>query len=98
MRGSRLTRFAQIEYLVVAFDDLHDKVRLSLCQADVLEALARDEELNKSGGGKPDLPPRQAIFSPLLAPISIFFRKKNKQTTNQPQFWGCIVESHTRRP
>jgi glutamate--cysteine ligase catalytic subunit len=58
MRGSRLTRFAQIEYLVVAFDDLHDKVRLSLCQADVLEALARDEELNKSGGCIPDLQPR----------------------------------------
>jgi glutamate--cysteine ligase catalytic subunit len=58
MRGPSLTRFAQIEYLVVTFDDLHDKARLSLCQADVLEALAKDEELNKSGGCVLDLQPR----------------------------------------
>jgi glutamate--cysteine ligase catalytic subunit len=53
-----LTLFVQIEYLVVTFDDLHDKVRLSLCQAEVLEALAKDEELGKRGGGVPDLQPR----------------------------------------
>ena len=58
MRGPLLTHFAQIEYLVVAFDDLHHKARLSLCQADVLEALGKDEELNKSGGCVPDLQPR----------------------------------------
>lgn len=45
----------QIEYLVVAFDDEHKKVRLSLCQADVLKALARDEELAKSGPVVPEL-------------------------------------------
>ncbi|KEF57364.1 glutamate-cysteine ligase [Exophiala aquamarina CBS 119918] len=45
----------QIEYLVVAFDDEHQKVRLSLCQADVLKALARDEELAKKGPVVPDL-------------------------------------------
>lgn len=50
--------FGQIEYLVVAFDDPHEKVRLSLCQAEVLEALAKDEELSKRGGCVPDLQPR----------------------------------------
>ena len=45
----------QIEYLVVAFDEQHQKVRLSLCQAEVLKALARDEELAKKGPVVPDL-------------------------------------------
>jgi len=45
----------QIEYLVVAFDDDKRQVKLSLRQADILAALARDEELLKQGGGVPDL-------------------------------------------
>lgn len=45
----------QIEYLVVAFDDQNNKVRLSLCQAEILKALAHDEELCKQGGCVPDL-------------------------------------------
>jgi glutamate--cysteine ligase catalytic subunit len=46
---------AQIEYLVVAFDDDKKTVKLSLRQADILAALASDEELLKQGGGVPDL-------------------------------------------
>ncbi|KIV97121.1 glutamate-cysteine ligase [Exophiala mesophila] len=45
----------EIEYLVVAIDDEQKKVRLSLCQADVLEALARDEQLAKKDPVVPDL-------------------------------------------
>ena len=45
----------QIEYLVVAFDGEHRKVKLSLRQADILEALAEDEALSKQGGCVPDL-------------------------------------------
>jgi len=45
----------QIEYLVVCFDEQNRQVRLSLRQADILEALAYDEELLKQGGGVPDL-------------------------------------------
>lgn len=45
----------QIEYLVVSFDDSDRQVKLSLHQADILEALANDEELIKQGGGVPDL-------------------------------------------
>ena len=40
----------KVEYLVVAVDDEEQKVRLSLCQAEILKSLARDEELWKSGG------------------------------------------------
>lgn len=46
---------AQIEYLVVAFDDKQRSVKLSLRQAEILEQLAKDEELLKQGGGVPDL-------------------------------------------
>ena len=45
----------QIEYLVVAIDEQQRKVRLSLCQADVLEALARDQALSKQDTVVPDL-------------------------------------------
>ena len=45
----------EIEYLVVAFDEEHRKVRLSLRQADILQALAEDEALSKQGGCVPDL-------------------------------------------
>ena len=45
----------QIEYIVVAFDDDHKEVKLSLRQADILEALGNDEELVKQGGGVPGI-------------------------------------------
>lgn len=45
----------EIEYLVVSFDDEKKEVKLSLRQADILEALANDAELLKQGGGVPDL-------------------------------------------
>jgi glutamate--cysteine ligase catalytic subunit len=53
--GQCRTNCVQIEYLVVTFDDNNQKVRLSLCQAEVLKALAKDEELSKNGGCVPDL-------------------------------------------
>ncbi|OQV01650.1 hypothetical protein CLAIMM_06968 isoform 3 [Cladophialophora immunda] len=45
----------EVEYLVVAIDEEHQKVRLSLCQADVLKSLARDEALSKKDAVVPDL-------------------------------------------
>jgi len=39
----------------VNFDDEKKEVKLSLRQADILEALANDAELLKQGGGVPDL-------------------------------------------
>lgn len=52
---SPLSALVQIEYLVVAIDQEQKKVRLSLCQADVLKALAKDEELSKTDITVPDL-------------------------------------------
>jgi glutamate--cysteine ligase catalytic subunit len=45
----------QVEYLVISHDDKNRKVRLSLRQADILKALASDEELLKKGGDVPDI-------------------------------------------
>lgn len=47
--------WGQIEYLVVSFDDEKKEVKLSLRQAEILEALAKDEELLTQGGGVPDI-------------------------------------------
>ncbi|KAL9111797.1 MAG: hypothetical protein Q9227_003856 [Pyrenula ochraceoflavens] len=44
----------EIEYLVVCLDDEKRKARLSLRQADILNALAKDEELQKKGGCVPE--------------------------------------------
>lgn len=44
----------EIEYLVVELDDNEHKARLSLTQADVLKALADDEELAKDGPMVPE--------------------------------------------
>lgn len=41
--------------MVVSFDDEKKEVKLSLRQAEILEALAKDEELLKQGGGVPDI-------------------------------------------
>lgn len=54
MRTTQLTR-GKIEYLVVSFDDEKKEVKLSLRQAEILEALAKDEELLRQGGGVPDI-------------------------------------------
>ena len=45
----------QIEYLVVTYEDSNPKVTLSLRQADILRALAHDEELCSNGGCVPAL-------------------------------------------
>ena len=53
--GCTYLPLTQVEYLVVCVDDKASKVRVSLRQADILEALAKDEELQKKGGCVPDL-------------------------------------------
>ena len=45
----------QVEYLVICHDDENKKVRLSLRQADILKALASDEDLLKECGGVPGI-------------------------------------------
>lgn len=53
--GGQSAHGYQIEYLVVAFEAEERKVKLSLRQAEILEALAKDEGLRKQGGCVPDL-------------------------------------------
>ena len=53
----------EIEYLVVAHDDEHAKVRLSLRQADILAALARDVDVDAPGPGVAAVRPAP-IFHP----------------------------------
>lgn len=45
----------QVEYLVVTYSKDDPKVNLSLRQADILAALAANDELVAAGGGVPDL-------------------------------------------
>lgn len=45
----------QVEYLVVNYSESEPNVTLSLRQADILTALAQDEELTKKGGCVPAL-------------------------------------------
>ena len=45
----------QVEYLVVNYSDDDPKVLLSLRQAEILEALAADQDLAKQGGCVPAL-------------------------------------------
>ena len=74
----------EIEYLVVAFDDDDRKVRLSLCQAEVLNALAKDEELAKHGGLVPNLQPNKNGSLPTFHPE--FGRFMLEATPGKP--WG----------
>jgi glutamate--cysteine ligase catalytic subunit len=45
----------QIEYLVLAYDEENKNACLSLRQAEILKALASDEQLQAAGGGVPAL-------------------------------------------
>nr|OQO07273.1 Glutamate--cysteine ligase [Rachicladosporium sp. CCFEE 5018] len=77
----------EIEYLVVAYDDDKRTVKLSLRQADILEALATDKELLKQGGGVPDLA-RGSVKIGKTAPVfhPEFGRFMLEATPGEP--WG----------
>ncbi|KAL8684579.1 MAG: hypothetical protein Q9218_008234, partial [Villophora microphyllina] len=75
-----------IEYLVVAFDDQNRKVKLSLRQADILDALAKDEALCKQGGCVPDLQKVARDGEPLPTFHPEFGRFMLEATPGKP--WG----------
>ncbi|KAF2462230.1 glutamate-cysteine ligase, partial [Lineolata rhizophorae] len=75
----------EVEYLVVCYDDAHHKVRLSLRQADILEALASDEKLLQEGGGVPGLQRGNANESD-VAPVF------------HPEFGRFMLEATPGRP
>ncbi|KAI9843493.1 MAG: Zn finger-containing GTPase- Activating Protein for ARF [Thelocarpon superellum] len=75
-----------IEYLVVSCDDAARKATLSLRQADILAALAKDDELCRHGGCVPDLPTLPARNTALPAFHPEFGRFMLEATPGRP--WG----------
>ena len=88
----------QIEYLVVAYEDERQKVKLSLRQADILDALAKDEVLCKQGGCVPDLQKLEQYphLSRLLIPHSDTSQSQRCPTDISPRIWSVHVGSNTR--
>ncbi|KAL8947953.1 MAG: hypothetical protein Q9222_005812 [Ikaeria aurantiellina] len=76
----------EIEYLVVAYDDQNHRVKLSLRQADILAALAKDEALCKQGGCVPDLQKVARDGEPLPSFHPEFGRFMLEATPGKP--WG----------
>ncbi|KAL8708069.1 MAG: hypothetical protein Q9220_007001 [cf. Caloplaca sp. 1 TL-2023] len=76
----------EIEYLVVAYDDPNHRVKLSLRQADILDALAKDEALCKQGGCVPDLQKVARDGEPLPSFHPEFGRFMLEATPGKP--WG----------
>ncbi|KAH7025954.1 glutamate-cysteine ligase-domain-containing protein [Microdochium trichocladiopsis] len=75
----------EIEYLVVTYSESEPKVLLSLRQADILAALAEDEELSKKGGCVPAL---QDIQAPKTKPLPVF----------HPEFGRFMLEATPGKP
>ncbi|KAI9694835.1 MAG: Zn finger-containing GTPase- Activating Protein for ARF [Bathelium mastoideum] len=77
----------EIEYLVVCYDEEAKRVKLSLRQGDILQALAQDEKLLRQGGGVPDLqrgPAKAEETAPVFHPE--FGRFMLEATPGKP--WG----------
>ncbi|KAK6007848.1 hypothetical protein QM012_004662 [Aureobasidium pullulans] len=75
----------EIEYLVVTYDDDKRQVKLSLRQADILEALASDEKLLAQGGGVDEIQ-RGSARSGKTAPVF------------HPEFGRFMLEATPGRP
>ena len=93
------SHWSQIEYLVIAIDDEHKKVRLSLCQQDVLAALAKDEQLAKKSTVVPALQDGEK-HGELTPPNSevIFQRKAGSLPTFHPEFGRFMLEATPGKP
>ncbi|GAP85808.1 putative glutamate-cysteine ligase [Rosellinia necatrix] len=75
----------EVEYLVVRYSDDAPSVLLSLRQADILKALAADEELSANGGGVPDI---QDVKTPSSSPLPVF----------HPEFGRFMLEATPGKP
>jgi len=76
----------EVEYLVIAVDESEQKVRLSLSQAEVLQALAENEELAKHGSMVPDLQGGEGAKNSCTLP------------TFHPEFGRFMLESTPGKP
>ncbi|KAI0877464.1 glutamate-cysteine ligase [Hypoxylon argillaceum] len=75
----------EVEYLVVQYSKDAPSVLLSLRQADILTALAADEELSAKGGGVPDL---QDVKVQNSNPLPVF----------HPEFGRFMLEATPGKP
>ncbi|KAI1159021.1 glutamate-cysteine ligase [Nemania serpens] len=75
----------EVEYLVVQYSKDAPSVLLSLRQADILKALAGDEELAAKGGGVPDL---QDVVARNSHPLPVF----------HPEFGRFMLEATPGKP
>ncbi|KAI1823437.1 glutamate-cysteine ligase [Xylaria intraflava] len=75
----------EVEYLVVRYSKEAPNVLLSLRQADILKALAADEELSSHGGGVPDL---QNVKPQDSRPLPVF----------HPEFGRFMLEATPGKP
>ncbi|KAK6865011.1 glutamate-cysteine ligase catalytic subunit [Apiospora arundinis] len=75
----------EVEYLVVTYSKDEPKVLLSLRQADILTALAADEELSNQGGGVPAIQETQTQHS---NPLPVF----------HPEFGRFMLEATPGKP
>ncbi|KAM3082559.1 glutamate--cysteine ligase [Clarireedia jacksonii] len=75
----------EIEYLVINYKDDEEKVTLSLRQADILTALAQDEELRRDGGCVPDL---QEVTNTKSSSLPVF----------HPEFGRFMLEATPGKP
>ncbi|KAI1816331.1 glutamate-cysteine ligase [Poronia punctata] len=78
----------EVEYLVVQYSKDSPKVLLSLRQADILKALAADEELSAQGGGVPDLQDEDVKARKNLNPLPVF----------HPEFGRFMLEATPGKP
>lgn len=76
----------EVEYLVIAVDESQQKVRLSLSQAEVLQALAENEELAKHGSMVPELQGGEEAKNNCTLP------------TFHPEFGRFMLESTPGKP
>ncbi|KAL8917863.1 MAG: hypothetical protein Q9208_007685 [Pyrenodesmia sp. 3 TL-2023] len=89
----------QIEYLVVAYDDQKEKVKLSLRQADILDALAKDVALQKQGGCVPDLQKiARYARSECSAEDAKMIRNGEPLPTFHPEFGRFMLEATPGKP
>jgi len=76
----------EVEYLVIAVDESQQKVRLSLSQAEVLQALAENQELAKHGSMVPELQGGEEAKNNCTLP------------TFHPEFGRFMLESTPGKP
>jgi hypothetical protein len=86
----------QVEYLVVTYENDKPEVTLSLRQADILQALAHDEDLCSNGGCVPALQDIGYVLFPAYAVIMANCLQWNNPSHLSSGVWSIHVGGNTR--